>query len=194
MSVPVEGELKSTMEALLHSRRRPVNESELVRLFPGIPVRAVLAAIDDDLAGRGVMLAKAAGGWCLRSRPEASDLARNFATEPPRLSRAATEVLAVIAAFQSIERVTRSDIERVRGVQLSPGIFDSLLAAGYIKPGPRRETPGRPLTWVTTDRFLESFDVDDAAELPAVRKMKEAGILVLPSAKSEAREADPTDI
>jgi segregation and condensation protein B len=180
---------KATIEAFLHARRRPASDSELFETFPGWPVRALLGEIDDDLRGRGIMLARAAGGWCLRTRPEASDLAGRFAPDPVKLSRAAMEVVAIVAAFESKDPVTRGDIERIRGIQLSPGVFTSLFEAGFIRPGRRRETPGRPLTWATTERFLEFFDIDEVANLPAVAEMAAAGMLVLPAtSRSEERD------
>lgn len=169
----------AAVEAYLFASRAPVSESELSRAFPGVPYKAALERLGGDYADRGVMLARVGGGWCIRTRPEASDIARALADPPPRLSQAALGVLAIIAAFQGSDPVTRSDVERIRNTP-SSGIFDSLFAAGLIAPGRRRETPGRPLTWVTTAHFLDAFDIDSVDAMEAVAAMRTQGLAVLP--------------
>lgn len=175
MTVP----LKNIVEAALLSVGRSLTEDELASFLPpGVDLLALLTELANDYSDRGVCIVKAAGGWALRTRSEASDLATRLAPDHQKLTRAATETLAVVAAFQP---VTRSEIERVRGVQLSPGVIDQLLSAEYIKPGPRRDTPGRPLTWMTTDLFLEAFDLLNPDDIVALRRMKEANLNTLPS-------------
>ncbi len=167
------------VEAFLFASRRPVSEAEMARAFPEIPYRAALRRLEADYAERGVMLVRVAGGWCIRTRPEASDLAKGLADPPPRLSNAALLVLAIVAAFGGSEPVTRSDVERIRNTP-SSGLFDALFAAGLIAPGRRRETPGRPLTWVTTPRFLDAFDIEEVALIEEVAAMRRDGLLTLP--------------
>ena len=93
---------------------------------------------------------------------------------PRKLSRAAIETLAIVAYHQPI---TRAEIEEVRGVSLSKGTLDVLMEAGWIKPGKRRETPGRPTTWKTTDNFLDYFGLEDVRDLPGIKELKAAGLL-----------------
>lgn len=173
---------KSTIEAALFSAGRTLSEAELQAIVPdGYAIEVVLAALAEDYAERSVAIVRVAGGWALRTRPESSDLATALVKAPPRLTRAGMETLAVIACFQP---VTRSEIERVRGVQLSPGVMDQLLAASYVKPGPRRETAGRPLTWMVTEDFLEAYDLGSVEDLMAFRRMREQELLSLPKVKS----------
>lgn len=172
---------KYVVEAALLGAGRSIGDEELQSFIPELDLHAVLAELADDYAERGVCLLRTAGGWALRTRPESSDLATLLSSQPTRLTRAAMETLAVIAAFQP---VTRGEIERVRGVQLSPGVMDQLLEAGFIRPGQRRETPGRPLTWMTTTEFLEGFDLHTADDLIALRRMREQDLVKLPPLRS----------
>ncbi len=114
---------------------------------------------------------------------------RALSDPPPRLSHAALSVLAIILAFQGSDPVTRSDVERIRNTP-SSGIFDSLFAAGLIAPGRRRETPGRPLTWVTTNHFLDAFDIDSAGVMETVAAMREQGLAVLPPRPGAGADGD----
>jgi len=166
------------LEAALFVAGRSMTEEELAAVLPpGHDLKAELAALEAGLSDRGVGLVRTAVGWALRTRPEASDLATAVVGESRRLTRAAAETLAVCACFGA---VTRSEIERVRGVQISPGVVDQLLQAGFIRPGQRRDTPGRPLTWKVTDTFLEHFDLMSVDDLVSLRRMREAGLDVLP--------------
>lgn len=134
------------VEAALRSSPGPIREDELARLLMphgATAVHDVLSVLAAEYEGRGVQLHQSQLGWSLRTPVEASDLARELADEPLRLTRAALETLVTIAVYQP---VTRSEIERIRGVQLSPGILDVLLASDLVRPGRRRDGPGRPLT------------------------------------------------
>lgn len=173
---------KLIVEAALFSAGRTLSEQELQAVLPaGVVLANVLLELARDHADRGVSIVKVSGGWALRTRPESSDLATMLAEGPARLTRAALETMAVIACFQP---VTRTEIERVRGVQLSPGVMDQLLAAGYVRPGPRRETVGRPLTWMATEEFLEVYDLNAVEDLATFRRMREQNLLTLPNLKS----------
>lgn len=173
---------KYVVEAALFSAGRSVSEHELRAVLPAdVVLEHVLSALNDDYAERGITIVKVATGWALRTKPDSSDLATVIAKDPPRLTRAAMETLSVVACFQP---VTRSEIERVRGVQLSPGVMDQLLAASFVRPGPRRETAGRPLTWMVTEQFLEVFDLHAVEDLVGFRRMREQNLLTLPNVKS----------
>ena len=177
MSAPA----KSILEAILFSAPTPMSIAELKPLLPeGSDVHALLVELARDYDDRGVMVAAGRRGYALRSRPETSDLA-NLVVEPgQRLTRAAMETLVAIAAFDAAgNALTRSEIERVRGVSLSPGILDALLAAGYVKPGRRRDTPGRPLTWNVTDDFYDAFSLRSLGEMPSYVAMLEGGLTKL---------------
>jgi len=173
------------IEALLYTARAPLSESVLAEALSSYGgadcLSESLRLLGEDYQGGGVVLHRCSRGWSLRTLFEASDLARAFAPEPLKLTRAALETLVTIAVFQPI---TRPEIERVRGVSLSPGILDVLLAAELVRPGRRRDTPGRPLTWQTTDAFLDFYGIESLDEIPAYERAKSAGQLVLPPARS----------
>ncbi|RKQ73000.1 SMC-Scp complex subunit ScpB [Oceanibaculum indicum] len=163
------------LEAILFAAREPVAEATLLERLPdGIDIKGLLADLSAIYENRGVVLTRIAGKWAFRT---AADLAPKMAherTQLRKLSRAAIETMAIIAYHQPI---TRAEIEEVRGVGLSKGTLDVLLEAGWVKPGRRRESPGRPLTWVTTDVFLDQFGIADLKELPGVEELKAAGLL-----------------
>ena len=174
------------VEAALRSAPGPMPEDELSSLLEphGAPsLHDVLSLLASEYEGRGVQLHQSQLGWSLRTLVEASDLARELAEEPLRLTRAALETLVTIAVYQP---VTRSEIERIRGVQLSPGILDVLLASDLVRPGRRRDGPGRPLTWGTTEVFLDHFNLAGIADLAAFERARDAGLLNLPPARADA--------
>lgn len=170
-------------EALLFAAAEPVTEKALAALLPeGVPARAVIAALSDSLAGRGVEVAEVAGGWQMRTAPDLAPLLRRRFEVPKRLSRAAVEALAIVAYHQP---VTRAEIEDIRGVALSQGTLDALVEAGLVEPKGRRETPGRPATWGTTTQFLAHFGLANLKDLPKLDELKAAGLLEpLPPAAS----------
>jgi len=172
-------EAKYILEAALLSSGRSLSVEEIRQLLPADhdPID-VLRQLDDDYQEHGIMVCKTAGGWTLRTREEASDLASSLVEEPKKLSQAALQTMMVILCYQP---VTRSEIERVRGVQISPGVMQQLLEAKFVRPGPRRDTPGRPLTWMSTDTFLEAYDLLSPEDLPSYRRLQEAGVFDLPS-------------
>ena len=163
------------VEAMLFAAAEPMSEEQLAERLPeGMDIKAILADLSALYENRGVVLNRIAGKWTFRT---ATDLAPRLAQEREqvkKLSRAAVETLAIIAYHQPI---TRAEIEEVRGVSLSKGTLDVLLEAGWVKPGRRRESPGRPLTWVTTDAFLGHFGLASLKELPGVEELKAAGLL-----------------
>ena len=163
------------MEAILFAASEPVDEAALAERFAqDTDVAALIDELAAAYAERGINLVRVAGGWCFRT---AEDLAGHMRVErrvTRKPSRAAVETLAVIAYHQP---VTRSEVEEIRGVAASRGTFDILLEAGWIRPVGRRRTPGRPMTWGTTDEFLVHFGLSGLADLPGVDELKATGLL-----------------
>jgi len=163
------------IEALLFAGTQALDEKELADRLPNdanLPV--LLADITELYASRGVNVVKVAGGYAFRTAP---DLSEKLKIEKPvtrKLSRAAIETLAIIAYHQP---VTRTEIEQVRGVGLSKGTLDLLFEQNWIRPMGRRRVPGRPVTWGTTDFFLEHFGLPSLDDLPGHEEMKAAGLL-----------------
>ena len=163
------------VEALLFAAAEPLGDAVLRARLPD---EADLAAVLDDLGrlyeGRGVNLVRIAEGWALRTAPDLTSRIRLSRNVPRKPSRAAVETLAIIAYHQP---VTRAEIESIRGVTTSRGTLDMLMEAGWIRPGRRRATPGRPLTWITTPEFLDHFGLAALDDLPGVEELKSAGLL-----------------
>lgn len=167
--------LKRLLEALLFASSEPVSERVLEEhLPPGCRAAPLLAELTRDYAPRGVHLVKRGEGWAFRTAPDLAEHLKIETDVPRKLSRAAVETLAIIAYHQP---VTRAEIEEMRGVALSKGTLDILFEAGWVRPGTRRRTPGRPLTWVTTNAFLDHFGLRSLDELPGVEDLKAAGLL-----------------
>lgn len=162
-------------EALLFAGGEPVTAKALAeKLGPGVDVAAVLMKLKADYAGRGVQLVEAGGAWRFQSAPDLASLFTETREAPRKLPKAAMETLAVIAYHQP---VTRSEIEEIRGVSLSRGSMELLLEIGWIKPRGRRRTPGRPLTFGTTDAFLSQFGLASLDALPGKDDLKALGLL-----------------
>ena len=163
------------LEALVFAGTQALEESELAERLPNdADVKRLLVDLAELYANRGVNLVKVAGGYAFRT---ASDLSEKLKIERPvtrKLSRAAIETLAIIAYHQP---VTRTEIEQVRGVGLSKGTLDLLFEQNWIRPMGRRRVPGRPVTWGTTDFFLEHFGLPTLEDLPGHEEMKAAGLL-----------------
>ncbi|HLO78031.1 MAG TPA: SMC-Scp complex subunit ScpB [Magnetospirillum sp.] len=171
----VDLEYLRVIEAILFATAEPLDERTLAERLPAhVDVGAVLAELQAQYAPRGVNLVRREGKWAFRT---ATDLAGQLVieqTQTRRLSRAAIEVLAIIAYNQPI---TRAEIEEVRGVALSKGTLDLLFEAGWIRPKGRRRTPGRPLQWATSDAFLDHFGLESLDDLPNLKELKAAGLL-----------------
>ncbi|MCE2518065.1 MAG: SMC-Scp complex subunit ScpB [Alphaproteobacteria bacterium] len=164
------------MEALIFASAEPVAERVLAKHLPeGTTLHDVLTVIATRYGeDSGIELKHVGQGWAFRTKAEVAALL-NIEKETERpLSRAALEVVAIIAYHQPI---TRAEIEEIRGVSISRGTMDILLELGWIKPRGRRRTPGRPLTWGTTDGFLDHFGLDDINALPGLDELKQAGLL-----------------
>lgn len=162
-------------EALLFAAAQPMREDHLrARLPAGTDVGPVLAAIASHYAGRGINLVRVAGGWAFRTASDLAYVLANDAAPPQKLSRAAMEVLAIIAYHQP---ATRAEIEEIRGVTTSKGTLDTLLEAGWIRLRGRRRAPGRPVTFGTTPAFLSQFGLDAIEDLPGLDELKGLGFL-----------------
>ncbi|MCZ8043003.1 MAG: SMC-Scp complex subunit ScpB [Beijerinckiaceae bacterium] len=163
------------VEALLFASAQPLSAEELARSVPaGVAIEEVLARLTAFYDARGVNLRPVAGGYAFRT---ASDLGYLLAAEaePPRkLSRAALEVLAIIAYHQP---VTRAEIEEIRGVATAKGTLDILLEAGWVRLRGRRRSPGRPVTFGTTPGFLDHFGLDRIDDLPGLEELKGSGFI-----------------
>ncbi|MCH8002547.1 MAG: SMC-Scp complex subunit ScpB [Proteobacteria bacterium] len=168
-------QLLRLVEALLFASAEPLGPDQIRR---HLPEDADLDGLMTDLASlyanRGVTLVRLGARWALRTAPDLAGLMQIERAVVRKPSRAAVETLAIIAYHQP---VTRAEIEEIRGVALSRGTLDTLLEAGWIKPKGRRRTPGRPVTWGTTEAFLDHFGLDSLEALPGVAELKAAGLL-----------------
>lgn len=162
-------------EALLFAGGEPITAKALgEKLGPAVDVAAVLMKLKADYADRGVQLVEAGGAWRFQSAPDLSSLFAETREAPRKLPKAAMETLAVIAYHQP---VTRAEIEEIRGVSLSRGSMELLLEIGWIRPRGRRRTPGRPLTFGTSDAFLSQFGLASLDALPGKDDLKALGLL-----------------
>jgi segregation and condensation protein B len=165
------------IEALLFAAAGPLTEAEMAARLPeGADVEGALAELAGRYEGRGVVLVRVANGWRFQTAADLAWLMTEEREAPRRLSRAAQETLAIIAYHQP---VTRAEIEAVRGVQASRGTLDVLLELGLVRMRGRRRTPGRPVTYGTTDAFLEHYGLAALGDLPGLAEMKAAGLLSL---------------
>jgi len=187
------------VEALLFAAAGPLSLEDLAERLPEeVDIAEALSALADRYAGRGVELARVGLRWRFQTAPDLAFLMTREREEPRRLSRAAQETLAIIAYHQP---VTRAEIEAIRGVQSSAGTLDVLLDLKFIRMRGRRRTPGRPVTWGTTETFLEHYGLAGLADLPGVAEMRAAGLLSLglppdfnvPDPSVEATDEDPLD-
>ena len=183
-----DAQLIRMVEALLFAAAEPLDEASIAARLPeGTDVKAVLASLAEHYAERGIALQQVAGGWAFRTAPDLAFLMEREKTVQKRLSRAAVETLAIIAYHQPI---TRAEIEEVRGVSLSKGTLDVLLEAGWIRLRGRKQSPGRPLTYGTTQEFLDHFGLADVKDLPGLEELKAAGLLSAEPPEEMVREAE----
>jgi segregation and condensation protein B len=169
------GEHLRIVEAVLFAASEPLDEASIAERLPrGADIAALLADLATLYARRGVNLVRVAGKWSFRTADDLAFVMRREATESKRLSRAALETLAIIAYHQP---TTRAEIEEVRGVAVSKGTLDVLMEAGWIRIKGRRQAPGRPVTFATTDTFLSHFGLESVKDLPGLAELKAAGLL-----------------
>ena len=163
------------IEALLFAAAEPLDQKALSTSLPeGADVPALLEALEGIYQKRGVNLCCVAGKYQFRTASDLAFLLRKEQPEQKRLSKAAIETLAIIAYHQP---VTRAEIEDIRGVAMSKGTIDMLMEIGWIKIRGRKRTPGRPVTYGTTDAFLVQFGLESVAHLPGLDELKAAGFL-----------------
>ncbi|WP_424990196.1 SMC-Scp complex subunit ScpB [Fluviibacterium sp. S390] len=174
-TAPPMGEQERMVEAVLFASAAPVTLKELYGRLPhgSDPVTA-LVHLQKRYEGRGVQLLKLGEAWAFRTAPDLAFLMSRETLETRKLSRAAIETLAIIAYHQP---VTRAEIEEIRGVGVSRGTIDQLLEMEWIRLGRRRMTPGRPVTFVVTETFLDHFSLESARDLPGLKELRAAGLL-----------------
>jgi len=174
MSPEMQGALR-LLEAALFASAEPLPLDVLQQqLGEGTDVPALLKELQAHYAQHGVNLVETGGLWSFRTAPDLAGLMKITRQPRRKLPRATAEVLAIIAYHQPI---TRAEIESIRGVETSRGTLDILLELGWVRPGKRRETPGRPLNWHTTPEFLSHFNIEKLEELPGLDDLKAAGLL-----------------
>jgi segregation and condensation protein B len=172
---PTPEEQERMVEALLFASPEPLPTSKIAERLPrGCDPRAALARLQRRYEGRGVNLVRSGGAWAFRTAPDLRFLLSREVVETRKLSRAGIETLAIVAYHGP---VTRTEIEEIRGVSVSKGTLDQLMELGWVRLGRRRETPGRPVTYVTTDAFLDHFALESAADLPNLGDLRAAGFL-----------------
>jgi segregation and condensation protein B len=163
------------IEALLFASPEPVSlKSIQSRLPETADVGGILTLLQEEYAGRGVNLVRLEDAWAFRTAQDVGPYLAMTKKGEKKLSRAALETLSVIAYHQP---VTRAEVENIRGVATNKGTLDVLLEAGWVKPGRRRETPGRPVTWMTTTAFLDEFGISLLTDLPGLQELKASGLL-----------------
>lgn len=163
------------LEAMLFASAQPLTLGAMRERLPeGADVGGMLLELQKMYEGRGVTISNLDGQWAIRTSTDLGDVLAVKKEVRRPLSRAAMETLAIVAYHQPI---TRAEIENIRGVVTSGGTLDILMEEGWVKPGRRRETPGRPLTWVTTTDFLDHFGLQALTDLPGLDDLKASGLL-----------------
>lgn len=181
MTLPVEGagerardEVARAVEATLFAAEQPMSAEMISNHLGGADVHGALAALQRDYADRGVHLVERGRRWHFETAPDLAHLLRREREEVRRLSRAATEVLTIVAYH---EPVSRAEIEAIRGVQTAKGTLDVLMEAGWVRVVGRRDVPGRPVIYATTPDFLAHFGLASLKELPGIDELRAAGLL-----------------
>ena len=172
---PPLAEQERMVEAMLFAAARPLSLSEMEARMPhGCDAAEALQLLRKRYDGRGVTLARVGEAWAIRTAADLGFLMSRETVETRKLSRAAIETLAIIAYHQP---VTRAEIEEIRGVSASKGTVDQLIEMEWVRFGRRRMTPGRPVTYVVTQGFLDHFGLESARDLPGLKELREAGLL-----------------
>jgi segregation and condensation protein B len=177
MSEPVQGrpdDLVRAVEAALFAATEPMTAEAISAHLGGADVRAALGELAEHYRGRGIELVERGRRWHFQTAADLAHLLRREREEVRRLSRAATEVLAIVAYH---EPVSRAEIEAIRGVQTAKGTLDVLLEAGWVRVAGRREVPGRPVVYATTPEFLAHFGLTSRRDLPGIDELRAAGLL-----------------
>lgn len=190
---PPMGEQERMVEAILFASAEPVSLAELSARMPeGCDPAEALATLRRRYEGRGVVINRIGDAYAFRTAPDLGHLMTRETTETRKLSRAAIETLAIIAYHQP---VTRAEIEEIRGVAVSRGTIDQLIELDWIRFGRRRMTPGRPVTFVVTEAFLDHFGLESARDLPGIKELRAAGLLESrPDPGASAVDEDPAAV
>ncbi len=167
-------DLVRAVEATLFAAEEPMTAEAISTHLGGADVKAALAELAETYKDRGIQLVERAKRWHFQTAPDLAHLLRREREEVRRLSRAATEVLAIVAYH---EPVSRAEIEAIRGVQTAKGTLDVLMEAGWVRIVGRREVPGRPVIYATTPEFLTHFGLESRRDLPGLDELKAAGLL-----------------
>ena len=167
-------DLIRAVEATLFAAEEPMTAEALSAHLGGADVREALRVLEEHYRERGVRLVERGLRWQFHTAPDLAHLLRREREQVRKLSRAATEVLAIVAYH---EPVSRAEIEAIRGVQTSPGTLDVLMEAGWVRVAGRREVPGRPVIYATTPEFLSHFGLESRRDLPGIDELKAAGLL-----------------
>ncbi len=172
---PPMAEQERMVEAIMFASANPVTVAELAGRMPhgAEPAEAILR-LRKRYEGRGVIIVKVGDAWAIRTAPDLGFLMQKETVEVRKLSRAAIETLAIVAYHQP---VTRAEIEEIRGVSVSRGTIDQLIELEWIRFGRRKMTPGRPVTFVVTQDFLDHFGLESARDLPGLKELRAAGLL-----------------
>ncbi len=172
---PPMAEQERMVEAILFASADPVTIADLTARMPhGCNPAEALAYLRRRFDGRGVNVLRIGDAWAIRTAPDLGFLMQKETVETRKLSRAAVETLAIVAYHQP---VTRAEIEEIRGVSVSRGTVDQLIEMEWIRFGRRKMTPGRPVTFVVTERFLDHFGLESARDLPGLKELRAAGLL-----------------
>ena len=175
ISTAVEYDHERMIEAILFASREPLSLNDISKRIPdNINAKAVLECLQKKYENRGFRIVKIMDSYAFRTATDLSYLLQNHVVEKRKLSKAALEVLAIVAYHKSS---TRSEIEEIRGVSVSTGTLDLLMDIGWITFGPRRLTPGRPVTFIVTQLFLDHFGLQSAQDLPGINELRETGLL-----------------
>ena len=167
-------EFVRAVEATLFASSEPLSVEDIAAYAGEGDVEAALRQLAETYTGHGIELVERGGRWHFQTAPDLAHILRREREEPRRLSRAATETLAIVAYH---EPVSRAEIEAIRGVQISKGTLDVLMEAGWVRTAGRRESPGRPLLYATTPEFLTHFGLASRRDLPGIDDLKAAGLL-----------------
>ena len=163
------------IEAILFASKEPLSLKDISKRMPeNIDTKAILECLQKKYENRGFRIVKVMDSYAFRTATDLSYLLQNHVVEKRKLSKAALEVLAIVAYHKSS---TRAEIEEIRGVSVSTGTLDLLIDIGWISFGTRRLTPGRPVTFIVTQLFLDHFGLQSAQDLPGINELRETGLL-----------------
>lgn len=193
LKVPSMPEQERMAEAVLFASAQPLTAREIAARLPaGCDVAQAIAALRRRYEDRGVRLVRVGEAFAFRTAADLGHLMAREVVETRKLSRAAIETLAIVAYHQP---VTRAEIEEIRGVSVSGGTLDLLMELGWVKVGRRRQTPGKPATFIVTQAFLDHFGLETPGDLPGVAELRAAGLLDnRPTPGTPAPEAEKNDV